>query len=291
MYARRMKKSLRLGLKKEGGGKAAAHSPTSQKFIHKKSLGQNFLTSDFIPKKMCDAAALRVGETVLEIGPGTGALTKELLVRGVTVIAIEADSRAVTSLQETFAEEISKGRFVLHHLDARTLDLKSLGLADGSFKVVANIPYYLSGFLFRTILESPIQPSTLVFLIQKEVAERIARDKKESLLSISIKVFGEPKYITTVKRGHFNPPPKVDSAIIAVRNISRTAFETLSIQAFFELLHLGFGQKRKQLIHNLSHSFEREQISLALQALALPQTVRAEDLSAKQWVTLATHLL
>src|SRR5690606_15015371 len=98
----------------------------------------------------------------------------------------------------------------IHHQDIREFDLASLNLADHQFKVVANIPYYLSGLLLRTFLDTTVQPTTLVFLIQKELAERIARDKKESLLSLSVKVFGEPTYVTTVKRGHFTPPPKVD---------------------------------------------------------------------------------
>ena len=166
-----------------------------EKFEHKKSLGQHFLNSDYVPKKMCDAAAIAAGDIVLEIGPGTGVLTREILLRGGRVIAIEADARAIAELQTTFPEEISNHQLVIHHHDARTLDLEEFGLKQGSFKVVSNIPYYLSGFLFRTILESNCQPNTLVFLIQKEVAERIARDEKESLLSLSIEVFGEPSYI------------------------------------------------------------------------------------------------
>lgn len=274
---------------KSGGEAAALSAP--EKFLHKKSLGQNFLTSDFIPKKMCDAAALTPGETVLEIGPGTGALTKELLARGVNVIAIEADIRAVDSLKETFAAEISSGELTLRHADIKTVDLQSLGLQAHQYKVVANIPYYLSGLLFRTFLETDTQPNTLVFLVQKEVAERIARDKKESLLSISIKVFGEPSYVCTVKRGHFNPAPNVDSAIIAIANISNERLQDLNSAAFFELLHLGFGQKRKQLIHNLSLKYERVDIERILSNLELSQTVRAEDVSVEKWLQIAIQLL
>lgn len=240
---------------------------------------------------MCDAASLTEGETVLEIGPGTGALTKELLARGVIVVALETDIRAISSLGETFATEITTKQLLLHHVDARKIDFINLGLTDKSFKVVANIPYYLSGLLFRTFLESDIQPSTLVFLVQKEVAERITRDKKESLLSVSVKIFGEPTYICTVKRGHFNPPPKVDSAIIAISNISRDKLKNVNIKAFFELLHLGFGQKRKQLLGNLSKKYSRDVVSSTLETLDLPADVRAEDVPCEKWPLLAIHLL
>ena len=95
---------------------------------------------------------------------------------------------------------------------------------DKEFKVVANIPYYLSGFLLRTLLENPIQPTTLVFLMQKEVVERIARDPKESILSLSVKAFGVPKYVKTVTRGHFNPKPAINSAILQITGVTSSNF-------------------------------------------------------------------
>jgi 16S rRNA (adenine1518-N6/adenine1519-N6)-dimethyltransferase len=260
-------------------------------FEHKKSLGQNFLNSDFVPKKMCDAAEVQKGDTVLEIGPGTGALTRELLARGATVVAIEADERAIEVLEGTLATEIESKQLILHHGDARELDVDALGLTDHTYKVVANIPYYLSGLLFRTILESNNQPNTLVFLIQKELAERIARDKKESLLSLSVKAFGNPTYVTTVKRGNFTPPPKVDSAILAISEINREKFTDIPAAVFFEILHLGFGSKRKQLQGNLSKKYKKEAIFLALSELDLSETVRAEDVPLKKWLKLTKTLI
>jgi 16S rRNA (adenine1518-N6/adenine1519-N6)-dimethyltransferase len=259
-------------------------------FSHKKSLGQNFLTSDYVPKKLCDAADLQVGETVLEIGPGTGMLTRELLARGAQVVAVEADPRAVAVLEEAFQAEIASTQLILHHHDARDLDLPALGLVDHHYKVVANIPYYLSGLLLRTLLESTRQPTTLIFLIQKELAERIARDPKESLLSLSVKAFGAPRYVETIKRGHFQPPPKVDSAILAVTNITRERFSTLTTKQFFTILHLGFGQKRKQLAHNLAGLIAADQIRQILNQLNQPPTARAEDLSIQDWLQFATHI-
>ncbi len=235
---------------------------------------------------MCDAANLAVGETVLEIGPGTGILTAEILKRGCNVIAVEADLRAIDSLKETFVNEITNGQLVIHHHDARKLDMAMFGLVDQAFKVVANIPYYISGLLFRQCLESDIQPNTLVFLIQKEVAERIARDPKESILSLSVKVFGEPAYIDTIKRGHFTPPPAVDSAIVAIYNINRSRLHGISDDVFFDVVHAGFGQKRKQLAGNLAKLFQKESVGHSLTTLGLVAESRAEDLSITNFIDL-----
>lgn len=271
------------------GSEAAA--PEMPRFEHKKSLGQNFLNSDVVPRWMCDAADINPVDVVLEIGPGEGALTHELLTRGAQVIAIEADERALTILRERFASAIEAGQLTLHHTDARDIDPTELGLSDHAYKVVANIPYYLSGFLFRQLLTGTHQPTTLVFLIQKEVAERIARDTKSSLLSISVRVYGEPRYVRTVSKGHFTPSPKIDSGIIAVTDISKRHFATLTEADFFAILRAGFAQKRKQLLGNLSRLYDRATIQHALTALDLPATIRAENLSTEQWLALATTLL
>lgn len=263
----------------------------SEKFQHKKSLGQNFLNSDYVPKKMCDAANLQAGEVVLEIGPGTGALTKEILKRGGVVVAVEADGRAISALEEAFPEEIARHQLTIHHQDARKLDLAGLGLKNQEFKVISNIPYYLSGLLFRTILDNDTQPNTLVFLIQKEVAERIAREEKESLLSLSIKAFGEPTYICTVKRGYFTPPPKIDSAIVAINNINQDNFRQISAKQFFDLLHLGFGQKRKQLLGNLSKQFNKDCLNKQFDSNTIDTKTRAEDLGLEQWLRLAESIV
>lgn len=259
-------------------------------FAHKKSLGQNFLTSDVVPGWMCDAAEIKSGDVVLEIGPGTGRLTKTLLQRGAVVTAVEADIRAIESLKETFATEINSKQLTIHHGDSRIITPATLGFKDKAFKVVANIPYYLSGILLRGSLESEIQPTTLVFLMQKELVARIAKDKKASLLSLSVQVFGETKYIKTVSRGHFLPMPKVDSAILAVTNINRENFSDLKPTFFFELLHLGLGKKRKQLLANLTQNWKREDLEIVFQNINLPLNIRGEDLLLTTWLSLASKL-
>lgn len=266
-------------------------TPETEKFVHKKSLGQNFLTSDVVPKWLVAAGSVVDTDTILEIGPGTGALTRVLLATGASVIAVEADSRAMTILEGEFAAEVARGQLTLHHLDARTLDVASLKLHTQSFKVVANIPYYLSGFLLRTLLETEVQPTSLVFLMQKEVVLRIARAKKESILSLSVKAFGTPKYVKTVSRGHFHPIPNVDSAILQITNINRDNFATdTDLAMFFKLVHLGFGQKRKQLLGNLTDVYPRERLTSIFLQQQLPLTIRAEDLTLMDWLKLVSIL-
>ncbi len=261
-----------------------------EKIDAKKSLGQHFLNNPHIPRLMADAGGVVAGDTVLEIGPGTGVLTRELLARGARVIAIEADARAVESLQEPFKTEIMAQKLIILHADMRTFNLHTLGLTEHSYKVVANIPYYLSGRLFRTFLESTMQPSRLVFLVQKEVAERIVRDPKESLLSLSVKVFGVPAYIKTVKKGNFTPPPKVDSAVIAINSISHSRLEGIDETFFFTVLHAGFAAKRKQLLGNLSHHFSREVLTHIFSTQHIPLDARGEDLPLETWLTLVAAL-
>jgi 16S rRNA (adenine1518-N6/adenine1519-N6)-dimethyltransferase len=258
----------------------------------KKSLGQHFLNNARVPALMADAGEVQKGDIVLEIGPGTGVLTRELLARGAHVIAVEADERAIAVLNVAFAADIGTKKLILHHLDVRTLDVAKIGLKHSNYKVVANIPYYLSGMLFRQFLETDIQPTTLVFLVQKEVADRIAKDKKESLLSLSVKVFGMPVYVKTVRKGNFTPPPKVDSAIIAIKHVGDTHLESLDInrEFFFAMLHEGFKSKRKQLIPNLSTIFRRQTLEKVFFDLALSLKVRGEDLSIEQWLQLCKKL-
>lgn len=259
-------------------------------FAKKKSLGQHFLNSDYVPERMCTAGDIRPGDTVLEIGPGTGALTKVLLAHGATVIALETDPRALEVLRETFAAALDTGQLTLIKADARALDPAKYGLGPHTYKVVANVPYYLSGQLLRRVLDTTHQPTTLVFLLQKELVERIARAKKSSLLSISVAVFGTPHYVTTVKRTHFSPPPKVDSAILLVDEITDTRLPPGERAAFFNLLQHGFGQKRKQLQGNLNALYPRPVLQAAFATLGLTDTIRAEDLSVADWLQLHFHL-
>ena len=239
---------------------------------------------------MADAAAVGEGNTVLEVGPGTGVLTRELLARGAHIVAVETDQRALTVLRETFKVEIEAKQLTLIDADMRNAHPRDFGLREHAYKVVANIPYYLSGKLFRTFLETDTQPSILVFLVQKEVATRIVRDPKESLLSLSVKAYGTPRYVTTVSRNDFTPPPKIDSAIIAVTDISHDHFIDLDESYFFELLHAGFASRRKQLLGNLIKKVKRSVLVDIFSTCNLPLDVRGEDLSVKMWLSLVREV-
>lgn len=259
-------------------------------FETKKSLGQHFLNNQNIPRLMADAGKVEAGDVVVEVGPGTGVLTHELLKRGAHVIALEADLRAIASLNETLSSHVSAGELTILHSDVRTLELGTLGIEEHAYKVVANIPYYLSGRLFRLFLETDVQPKTLVFLVQKEVAERICRDPKESLLSLSVKAYGEPKYVKTVPRGNFTPQPKVDSAIVSVSSISHSRFKEVNETFFFEVLHKGFGSRRKQLLGNLSQAFDRKELTRIFSRCGISLSTRGEDLGIEEWLILVREI-
>ncbi len=251
----------------------------------KKSLGQNFLKNGTIVKEIVKAIEAKTSDTILEIGPGQGVLTEELLRTGATVIAVEKDNRLISFLTEKFAKSIETGKFTLIHGDILSFDPKSSGLKAGSYKIAANIPYYITGQILRQFLESNYQPKAMVLMVQKEVAERIiTRNTKESILSISVKAYGEPKYIRTVSRGNFNPAPNVDSAVLLIDNISKKYFSNLSENRFFEIVKKGFGQKRKMLKGNLGISEE------TLVNCGISPKARAEELSLGQWKNLVKKL-
>jgi 16S rRNA (adenine1518-N6/adenine1519-N6)-dimethyltransferase len=250
----------------------------------KKSLGQNFLMHRQTAARIVAAAKLAKGAFVLEIGPGTGMLTKELLDAGMQVLAIEADHTLIDGLKERFVSEIELGTLQIVHADIRTYDMLSTALP---YHVVANIPYYITGEIIRQFLTAQHQPVSMTLLVQKEVAERIVRSKKESILSLSVKVYGKPEYAFTVPRGAFLPIPNVDSAVLRIADISKESFDTADREAtFFILVRTGFAHKRKRLAKNLEARYTKEDISAAFSSAALGENVRSEDLSLGTWMVL-----
>ncbi len=257
----------------------------------KKSLGQNFLTSEAAVFKIVQAANIQPGEHVLEVGPGKGVLTKSLLEAGARVIAVEKDHRLIDELSQKFSAEVSAGKLTVLEKDILETTPAELGLEKGGYKIVANLPYYITGQFLRTFLSGEIFPNTMVLLLQKEVVERIiAQDKKESLLSLSIKAYGTPQKITVVNRGLFNPAPNVDSAVIAIKNISKNFFDTITEENFFAVIKASFAHKRKILVSNLSEIRDREKIENALKDLGLPEKSRAEDISLENWKKITEKL-
>ena len=256
----------------------------------KKSLGQNFLMHPQIAERIVQAASLPAHATVFEIGPGTGMLTRALLAdtNAKKVIAIEADDALAPQLEETFAIEIASKKLELIHGDVREFDPATIV---GEYHLVANIPYYITGEIIRSFLTATHKPRSMTLLVQKEVAERIARSKKESLLSLAVKVFGKPEYCFTVPRGAFRPAPNVDSAVLAIRDIDPSMFaKNGQEQAFFSILRAGFAHKRKRLAKNLEAVAPADRIKTAFEAVALNTDIRPEDVTLGQWRKLAASL-
>ena len=309
----------------------------------KKSLGQNFLKSEPALKKIIEAGEIKNTDVILEIGPGKGALTKKLLEKAGKIIAVEKDNELFEFLQEKFSEEIKKGKLILLNKDILDITAKqdvlkrTLGRSgdDGqrrfsaenirgesenilrSYKLIANIPYNITGAILKKFLTEKNQPSLMVLMIQHEVAKRIvANNKKESILSISVKAYGEPKMIMKVPARYFSPAPKVDSAIIAIKNISRKFFEIFPPllnkegnegrflinsphpnpllvkerenfeEKFWEIVKAGFAHKRKKLSSNLK-SLKNYPIGKTYGVEEELGNKRAEDLTLSDWVKLA----
>jgi len=255
----------------------------------KKSLGQNFLKSKNVISDIVTTAEINSEDTVLEIGPGKGILTEALLEKAGKVVAIEKDDQLFFLLKDKFKNEIEKGKLELIHDDILKINPLEYGLKQGQYLLVANIPYYLTGEIFSSFLESNYQPKRMVLMVQKEVAKRIvAQDKKESILSISVKVYGEPKYIQKVAARNFSPEPNVDSAILLIKNISSKFKNRDEEKRFFEILKKGFAHKRKLLMSNLKllPDINSEKIEKVFEECNLPQKNRPENLSVDDWLCL-----
>lgn len=264
----------------------------NKKFSAKKSFGQNFLKSELALNKIVEAGEIKKGEVILEIGPGKGALTSKLLQAGAKVIAVEKDWELIALLKEKFATEMRSGTFVLVHGDILEFEIKNYLPAQASelrdYKIIANIPYNITGAILKKFLTEKHQPKRMVLLVQNEVAKRIvARDNKESILSISVKAYGEPKLIMKVEARYFSPAPKVDSAIISIKNISRQFFQknNLNEEDFWEIVRAGFAHKRKKLSSNLKTLKNNEKLinQTTLENLG---NKRAEDLTLEDWISL-----
>ena len=270
----------------------------------KKSLGQHFLKSERALSVIVTTGNIKARDAVLEIGPGTGALTEKLLETGAGIIAVEKDDRFFEFLKNKFEKEIRNEKLELIHGDILEFDLSKL--AARSYKLVANIPYNITGTILKKFLGADCQPEKMVLLVQKEVAERIigkphsakAPRGKESILSISVKAYGIVRYVETVKAGSFAPRPSVDSAIIAIENISKKFFldhasgrGKFTEDDFFKTLKTGFKSKRKKLSSNLSVIYSSPKVKEVFHELNLNDNLRAEDVDRETWQKLAQNLL
>lgn len=257
-------------------------------FIAKKSLGQNFLHAPNVISLMVHESDVRDGDTVLEVGPGKGALTVKLLETGAKVIAVEKDDRAIPFLTEKFKKEIEDGSLDLVHADILEFEPPKYGLNANDYTIVANIPYYISGEFLQKFLETENQPKRIVIMLQKELAKRIV-DEKGSILGMSVKAYGNPKVLTSVPRKFFRPIPNVDSAVVLIDSISKNFFRNGQIEEknFFEIIKLGFAHKRKVLIKNLEGKIAQSELKNLWESEKWSLTRRAEELSLDDWKKIA----
>ncbi|MDD5145447.1 MAG: 16S rRNA (adenine(1518)-N(6)/adenine(1519)-N(6))-dimethyltransferase RsmA [Candidatus Pacebacteria bacterium] len=258
-----------------------------------KKFGQNFLINKGAIEKLICAANLSKDDLVLEIGPGIGNLTQELAKRVGKVLAIEKDEKMIEILKETLADF---GNVEVVQEDARKINLKSYIPNSKSYKVLANLPFYLTAPIIRKFLEVENPPDEMVFIIQKEVAQRIcAKVPDMNLLAVSVQFYAKPEIISYISKKSFWPQPKVDSAIIRISRICTNLpriganLPQIDTDSFFKVVKAGFSQPRKQLVNNLSKGLDidKEKAKSWLQKNNIDHSRRAETLTLSEWENLA----
>lgn len=247
-----------------------------------KSLGQHWLHDRFVLEHIADCADVGPEDTVLEIGPGLGTLTSELLRRAKNVIAVEFDADLAKKLP---------GQFPGKHLTVCNEDILQYDLSQlpADYKVVANVPYYITSKIVQKLMTAENKPSVAVLLVQKEVAERIAaRPGDMSILAISAQVFAEAALGDVVPAELFTPPPKVDSQVVILRSREDSLIHTVDEREFFRVVKAGFSAKRKKLRSSLSGGLgiSKTDVEEMLQKAGISPDSRAEDLAISDWLKL-----
>ena len=258
-----------------------------------KSLGQNFLINEDVLKRIIRAGDLKENDVVIEIGPGLGVLTVALAEKCAKVVAIEKDRR-MAELVKNKTKEIKKIEII--NEDILRADMGKIVekyAFNGKYKLISNIPYYITSKIIKLFLEGFYRPELMVMLVQKEVAERICAEKgRMSVLGLSVQFYADPKIIDFVDKSSFYPKPKVDSAILKIENIKENSFDArISRNAFplFRLIKIGFAAKRKKLANNLAGGLRisREEAKKLLANAGINSEARAQELDVKDWKRLA----
>ena len=248
----------------------------------KKSLGQNFLVDRRIVSRILAAADLAPHDTILEIGPGRGILTRPLADRAKSLTAIELDGNLASTLTAEFAEH---PHVSIVHADAREIDIASVIPSDAPYKLIANLPYYAAQPIIRRFLEAYRKPALMVVMVQREVARNMTAPPGEmSLLSVATQLYGRPRIVASVPPRAFRPAPKVTSAVVRIEVFPEPALPLDSIDAFFTLVRAGFSAPRKQ-VHNClqqalsipRHDAENILIQAGIDPKRRPQTLSLDD--------------
>ena len=253
--------------------------------LARKTLGQHFLVDEAALDRVVAAAGLGPGDTVVEVGPGLGFLTERLATRAGRVIAVELDERLAAILETTFRDSPK-----VQIVRGDVLRLPPARLAGTSrYKVVANLPYYITSAVMRHFLEAPPRPELMVVTVQKEVAEQIAAPPgRMSLLSVSVQLYGEPEVVAAVPASAFYPPPEVESAVLKVKVFATPRVPVGDGTGFFAVVRAGFSAARKQLGNSLAQGLglPKEQALALLAAAGIDPRRRAETLALEEWARL-----
>ncbi len=258
----------------------------------RKGLGQHFLIDETVLQHIVAAAGLSANDIVIEIGPGLGVLTGKLVQRAGQVVAIELDNKLATMLKQnlTSAKNLTVVNEDVLKIEPQVL-LRGLKteFPDSSYKVVANIPYYITSPILRHFLEALVKPRMIVVMVQRQVAEEIvAKPGRMSVLSISVQLYGEPAIVDYVPAQCFYPPPEVDSAILRINLYSQPPIDVDDKESFFALVRAGFTASRKQIVNSLAQGLglaKPEVLSLLERGKIAPQR-RAETLTLEDWARL-----
>jgi len=248
----------------------------------KKSLGQHWLEDTDSLNAMLDSAEVSLDDTVLEIGPGPGTLTEELVHSARQITAVEFDQ----DLARELPLRVQAPNLTVVNQDILKFDLTSM---PQGYKVVANIPYYLTSKLLQVLCESPVHFSRAAILIQKEVAERVcAKPGDMSLLSVSVQYYCEASLGQLVPAELFTPPPKVDSQILQLTFREKPLFDDVDTKQFFRVVKAGFAQRRKTLLNSLGSGLHltREETTALLEKAGILPTVRPQNLTLDDWYRL-----
>ena len=263
-------------------------------FKPKKGLGQNFLVSEGALKRIVAAADLEPGDVVLEVGPGLGTLTRLLAQQAKRVIAVELDQRLVDILSQTLADfpnvEIVQGDI----LEMEPGGPGKLSQLSPGYKVVANLPYYITSAVLRHLLTARVKPRLIVVTVQREVAQRMtARPGQMSLLSVSVQFYGRPRIVARIPAGAFYPVPKVNSAVVRIDLDESPTVAVADVDRFFEIVRAGFGQKRKQLRNALAQglSLPASTVVEALHRAGVDEKRRAQTLSLEEWTRVTQEIV
>jgi 16S rRNA (adenine1518-N6/adenine1519-N6)-dimethyltransferase len=260
----------------------------SQNLKPSKRLGQNFLINEHAIEKVISSANISPDDFVLEIGPRTGNLTKLLCQKAKKVVAIEKDRKIIDLLKNQLKENPN---LEIINADALKIDLKKI-FKNKEYKVVANLPFYITAPIIRKLLECKTPPTEMTIIVQKEVGIRICQKPGSmNILAASVQFYASPKVISYIKKGSFYPVPKVDSAIIKITPFtSKFNKDKKFREQFFKLTKIAFSQPRKQLLNNLSHGFkkDKETVKSILKERNIKPEQRAETLTIDDLISLST---